>query len=305
MLGETAAKLLASRPSGADRRMGPPMQNWIETYRGTVPPWQCDVTEHFTIAYYFDRLDEAEPNFAESARPRRITAGRRLLRAGSMCGSRANCAPAAAFMSKRAARLRGRAAARPPLCRFREWRDRDLDRGALGAAGGAGCQPRAAGDRRPAGHGKGRRPSAAGAERPCRLHPDRARPGQAGDLDPNGHFGWPDGASLYRCLHPGRRGDRHGCGIHGERAPRLLDLRAGTAAIRLAGARRAVPDRDRDRASRQFVAAPGASISQAQSGKEVARLGQYGVNLDLDARRPAKFPDDIRARAAALVVPVE
>ena len=42
------------------------MQNWIETYRGTVPPWQCDVTEHFTIAYYFDRLDEAEPNFAEA-----------------------------------------------------------------------------------------------------------------------------------------------------------------------------------------------------------------------------------------------
>ena len=42
------------------------MQNWIETYRGTVPPWQCDVTEHFTIAYYFDRLDEAEPNLAEA-----------------------------------------------------------------------------------------------------------------------------------------------------------------------------------------------------------------------------------------------
>jgi len=26
------------------------MTNWIETYRGTVPPWECDVTEHFTIA---------------------------------------------------------------------------------------------------------------------------------------------------------------------------------------------------------------------------------------------------------------
>src|SRR5580704_15770033 len=41
------------------------MTNWIETYRGAVPPWQCDVTEHFTIAYYFDRLEEAEANFAE------------------------------------------------------------------------------------------------------------------------------------------------------------------------------------------------------------------------------------------------
>ena len=42
------------------------MTNWIETYRGTVPPWECDVTEHFTIAYYFARLEEAEPNLADA-----------------------------------------------------------------------------------------------------------------------------------------------------------------------------------------------------------------------------------------------
>src|SRR5579862_3738970 len=41
------------------------MTNWSETYRGTVPPWECDVTEHFTIAYYFDRLEEAERNLAD------------------------------------------------------------------------------------------------------------------------------------------------------------------------------------------------------------------------------------------------
>src|SRR5215470_12950667 len=42
------------------------MTNWIETYRGTVPPWECDVTEHFTIAYYFERLSDAETNLAEA-----------------------------------------------------------------------------------------------------------------------------------------------------------------------------------------------------------------------------------------------
>src|SRR5438105_9191663 len=42
------------------------MSNWIETYRGTVPALECDVTEHFTIAYYFDRLDEAEGNLADA-----------------------------------------------------------------------------------------------------------------------------------------------------------------------------------------------------------------------------------------------
>src|SRR5260370_36048978 len=41
------------------------MADWSETYGGAVPPWECDVTEHFTIAFYFDRLDEAERNLAE------------------------------------------------------------------------------------------------------------------------------------------------------------------------------------------------------------------------------------------------
>ena len=45
-------------------------------------------------------------------------------------------------------------------------------------------------------------------------------------------------------------------------------------------------------------------MTDPRTGTEVARLGQFGVNLDLDARRPARWPDDIRARAAALVVQV-
>src|SRR5580704_12489577 len=49
----------ASRPEAI-------MTSWIETYRGTVPPWQCDVTEHFTVGYYFDRLEEAEANLADA-----------------------------------------------------------------------------------------------------------------------------------------------------------------------------------------------------------------------------------------------
>ena len=42
------------------------MADWIETYRGTVPPWECDITEHFTIAYYFDRIGQAEANLADA-----------------------------------------------------------------------------------------------------------------------------------------------------------------------------------------------------------------------------------------------
>ena len=40
------------------------MNSWSETYRGTVPPWECDITEHFTIAYYLDRLADSERNLA-------------------------------------------------------------------------------------------------------------------------------------------------------------------------------------------------------------------------------------------------
>lgn len=36
---------------------------WTETYRGVVNAWECDVVEHFTIAYYFDRFPDATRNF--------------------------------------------------------------------------------------------------------------------------------------------------------------------------------------------------------------------------------------------------
>src|SRR5580698_920206 len=36
----------------------------IETYRGAASPWECDVTEHFTLAFYFDRIARAEATLA-------------------------------------------------------------------------------------------------------------------------------------------------------------------------------------------------------------------------------------------------
>jgi acyl-CoA thioester hydrolase len=34
------------------------MTGWTETYRGVVKAWECDVFDHFTIAFYFDRLSD-------------------------------------------------------------------------------------------------------------------------------------------------------------------------------------------------------------------------------------------------------
>jgi acyl-CoA thioesterase FadM len=39
-------------------------------------------------------------------------------------------------------------------------------------------------------------------------------------------------------------------------------------------------------------------------GSEFARLGQFGVQLDLDTRRPAALPEALRAAATRLLVPV-
>src|SRR5215469_8409661 len=36
------------------------VMRFIETYRGAASPWECDVTEHFTMAFYFDRIAQAE-----------------------------------------------------------------------------------------------------------------------------------------------------------------------------------------------------------------------------------------------------
>jgi acyl-CoA thioesterase FadM len=40
------------------------------------------------------------------------------------------------------------------------------------------------------------------------------------------------------------------------------------------------------------------------SGTEYARLGQFGVQLDLDTRRPAALPERLRAAATRLLVPL-
>jgi acyl-CoA thioesterase FadM len=41
--------------------------DWLETYRGVVNPWECDVVQHFTIGYYFDRFATATRNFLDLA----------------------------------------------------------------------------------------------------------------------------------------------------------------------------------------------------------------------------------------------
>ena len=51
------------------------MAQWIETYRGVVNPWECDVVQHITIAYYFDRFADATRNFLDHCAGDGVDAG--------------------------------------------------------------------------------------------------------------------------------------------------------------------------------------------------------------------------------------
>jgi acyl-CoA thioester hydrolase len=44
-------------------------------------------------------------------------------------------------------------------------------------------------------------------------------------------------------------------------------------------------------------------MTDARTGAEVANLHQSGVHFDQDRRRPIPLPEDLRARALAVVVP--
>jgi acyl-CoA thioesterase FadM len=39
--------------------VGAPASAWVDTYRGTVFPWETDIVEHLTVAYYFERFADA------------------------------------------------------------------------------------------------------------------------------------------------------------------------------------------------------------------------------------------------------
>jgi acyl-CoA thioesterase FadM len=283
------------------------MTNWIETYRGIVPPWQCDVTEHFTVGYYFDRVEEAEANLADefglgmlsqrSDLPRRLEVRfARELRAG------------AGFHVES-----GALGVDPPDFhlghRFVDsatgdvvtWFDEHWD---LSAAALTAQQRSAI---------KGRLATWNGPEAEVRPEPvttasfiptarGRVKPG---DLDAAGHF-----ALSAIVLRFSNASGQLGAAV-GMDTEFMQQHRRGFSTFELSLRISGALPLDAPYLIETGIGHLGNSslrmihrMIDPRSGAEVARLGQFGVNLDLDARRPARWPEGIRSRAAALVVPV-
>ena len=283
------------------------MTNWIETYRGTVPPWECDVTEHFTIAYYFARLEEAEPNLAEAlGLGERLRVGgftRRLdvrfareLRAGSSFQ-----VEGAVLGLDDGLRL-GHRFVDSANGETVTWIDERWDlanaplsgeeRGAL--AGRLATWEGPVAEIRPEPKStEGFIPTARGRVRPA-------------DLDSAGHFGL--AAIVHRftdaCIQAGSA-----IGMDSEY---MEKSRRGFSTFELALRIGGALGLDDPYLVETGVAHLGNSslrlvhvMTDPRSGREIARLGQYGVNLDLDARRPARWPDEVRTRAAKLVIELD
>ena len=282
------------------------MTDWTETYRGAVPPWQCDVTEHFTVAYYFDRLEEAEANLADDLGlgdllqrgdlHRRIDAHFvRELRAGASFH-----VESAALSVENGLHLGHRfvdTTDREVVTWFEEhW---DLTTARLTPKQRSGIENRLAVWNGPTSE---TRPEPTATNRFIPTARGRVK---TADVDAAGHFAL--GAIVLRFSNASGQLDAAiGMDTHFMQQQRR-GFSTFELILHISGALRL----DAPYLVESGIAHLGNSslrkvhrMTDQRTGAEVARLSQFGVNLDLDARRPANWPDDLRKRAAALIVPV-
>jgi acyl-CoA thioesterase FadM len=281
------------------------MTSWTETYRGTVPPWQCDVTEHFTVGYYFDRLEEAEANLVDALDlgslaprddlPRRIDVRfARELRAGA--SFHVESAPIGRDPIRLGHRFVDSANGEVVTWFDEHW---DLSGASLTPPERSVIEAQLATWNGPEPEARPEPLTTAGFIPTAR---GRVKPG---DLDAAGHF------SLSAIvLQFSNSSGQLGAAI-GMDSAFMHQQRRGFSTFELSLRMSGALPVDVPYLIETGIGHLGNSslrmihrMTDPRSGAEIARLGQYGVNLDLDARRPARWPDDIRNRAAALVVPV-
>jgi acyl-CoA thioester hydrolase len=275
------------------------MEGWIETCRSVVSPWECDVTEHFTIAYYFDRLADAAVTIEESlgllgmARNARRGFNVRFVRE-LRAGASFHIVSAPIMLDKNSVRF-GHQILNSGSGEVTAWVEQTLD--GLPAGTSESIPPGLASwggpefESRPEpSTGEGFIPTVRDRIKPVDLEADGkvalaafVHRFTAGLLQALAAIG---ATSSY--MEEERRGFSTfelRLGVTG--SPRLGDaVLVDSAIVHLGNTSMRLVHRLRDPAA----------------GTEFARLDQYGVLLDLDARRPAPLPEEIRAAAAERLV---
>jgi acyl-CoA thioesterase FadM len=281
------------------------MEGWTETWRGIVSPWECDITEHFTIAYYFDRLADATSTMAGSLGsdgPSRSVARRydvrfvRELRAGASF----HILSAPLAIDEASLRL-GHQFLDSVNAEVTAWVEETLDitvarlppetRDAIGRR--LLPWPGPAVERRPG-------PSTLEGFIPTAR--DRVKPM---DLGPDGNF------TLAAFVHRFTAASVQALAAIGATASYLESARKGYSTFELALQASGWPRLGSPVLVETGIVHLGNSsirfmhrMSDPVDGRELARLSQFGVQLDLDTRRPAALPETLRAAAARLLIPV-
>jgi acyl-CoA thioesterase FadM len=281
------------------------MDGWLETCRDVVSPWECDITEHFTIAFYFDRLADAASTIAESLGLRDVShwVGRRFdvrfareLRAGASF----HILSGAIALDERSVRL-GHQIVDSASGEVTAWVEETLD---IMAA----SLPREIHDAlsrrllRWEGPPVERRPEPTTLEGFIPTVRNRVKPT---DLDAEGRF------SLAAFVHRFTAASLQTLAVIGGTASYMEAERRGYSTFELALQLTRSPRLGGPVLVETGIAHLGNSsirfvhrMCDPATGSEYARLGQFGVQLDLDARRPVALPEALRSAAARLLVPV-
>jgi len=281
------------------------MEGWTETWRGIVAPWECDITEHFTIAYYFDRLADATSTMAGSLGsdgPSRSVARRydvrfvRELRAGASF----HILSAPLAIDEASLRL-GHQFLDSVNAEVTAWVEETLDitvarlppetRDAIGRRLLPWLGPAVE-----------RRPGPSTLEGFIPTARDRVKPM---DLGPDGNF------TLAAFVHRFTAASVQALAAIGATASYLESARKGYSTFELALQASGWPRLGSPVLVETGIVHLGNSsirfmhrMSDPVDGRELARLSQFGVQLDLDTRRPAALPETLRAAAARLLIPV-
>jgi acyl-CoA thioesterase FadM len=271
------------------------MAGWIETCRNIVAPWECDITEHFTIAYYFDRLADAASMIADSLglpdpqpAPHRFEVRFvRELRAGASF----HILSAPIGIDERALRL-GHQIVDSGDGEVTAWAVETLTDTAPALPCEVSPWPGPTVERRP-------EPTTLDGFTPTMR--DRVKPA---DLGADGNF------TLAAFVHRFTAGCIQGLAAIGGTASYMEAERRGYSTFELALSISALPRLGDPVLVETGIVHLGASslrfmhyMRDPHTGAEFARLSQFGVQLDLDARRPAAFPETLRSDAARLLVP--
>jgi acyl-CoA thioesterase FadM len=281
------------------------MATWIETCRTVVFPWECDVTEHFTIAYYFDRLADAALTAIENLGLRDLAgfAVRRFdvrfvreLRAGASL----HILSGPIALEEHALRL-GHQVIDSANGEVTAWVQETLDHSAAPLP--RDLRDQIGRDLLPwPGPTIEHRPEPATTERFIATVRDRIKPT---DLSSDGR------PALSALVHRFTAGSIQGLAAIGATSSYMQAERRGYSTFELALRVTGSPQSsDAVLVETGIVHLGNSSIrfmhrmSDPATGTEYARLGQFGVQLDLDTRRPAVLPERLRAAAARLLVPV-